>query len=146
MKTIGLILLTVFTIGCTKEITVEPIKYNTLIIGGWKECQPFNIIFIDQLSVDMQNDLEEGIFFRIEDPVSGNLYSINDMTMPANYCSIRILKNDMLTYYHQHFITLTVEVFNDSIYQGIITGMVNNGPNVLNIEYNFKFMIEDNND
>lgn len=142
MKTIMLVLLSVILFSCNKEIEISPIKYNILIIEEWKECQPFNIISIDQLNVDMQNSLEEGMFFRVENPIAGELYSINNLTMPDNYCCIRILKNNVLVYYHQHHIKLIIEVFNDSLYQGIITGMVNNGPDVLNIEYNFKLNIK----
>ena len=142
MKTVLLILFSILFITCNKTTDkINPIKYNTLIVGSWREYQFFDNNFVDNLSVNLTNDLEEGLYFRIDDPVPSETYVINDLSFPMSYCIIIIWMKDLLVCYDQHEIYLTVEVFNDSIYQGIITGTVINDKDVLKIECIFKLIM-----
>ena len=139
MKTIILILLTLFAMNCTKETIVEPIKYNVLIVGGHKEHKIFECLEYSNNTINMRNEINEIMVLRIDDIESIGRYVVNEETYPASHLILMLkINNGQDIIYDQDKITVDVNILNDSLYQGHIWGTVYNGPDILNIEIHFK--------
>ena len=129
--------------SCTKEVIVEPIKYNVLVVGGHKEHLIFDDIMYLDGAVNMKNKINEDLCFRINNLESHNQYVITQDHYPQNYFLIMLRNDDeSFTVYDQKEIFIDINVLTDSLYQGHIWGTVYNGPDILEIELHFKINLK----